>query len=68
MDKLNDWIVEPRWMSVSLIVLKWMMVLMPFIISSIVFFVYELSTTENWMLTWIYIMSLMKIIDMADRK
>ena len=68
MDKANDWIVEPKWMKVSLMILKWMMVMMPFVICSIMMFVTEMSSTENWMWTCIYVMSLMRIIDMADGK
>ena len=59
---------SPRWMTVSLIILKWIMVMMPFLISSIVFFAVDVSGVDEWMWTCIYILSLMKIIDMADGK
>ena len=68
MDKWNDVGLMPRWMSLSLMVLKWMMVMLPFVICSIMMFVTEMSMTENWMWTCIYIMSLMNIIRMADEK
>ena len=68
MDKDISFGLAPRWMRVSLIVLKWMMVMMPFVICSIMMFVTEMSMTENWMWTCIYIMSLMNIIRMADEK
>ena len=58
----------PKWMNISMIILKWLMVMLPFIISSIVFFVYDISGIDEWMWTCIYIMSLTKIIDMADSK
>ena len=58
----------PRWMIISLTVLKWFMVMMPFLISRIGFFVADVSGVDEWMWTCIYIMSLMKIIDMADAK
>ena len=58
----------PKWMNISMIILKWLMVMLPFIISSIVFFVYDVSGINEWMWTCIYIMSLTKIIDMADSK
>ena len=68
MDKDIDFGLAPKWMNVTLIVLKWLMVMLPFIISSIVFFVYDISGIDEWMWTCIYIMSLIKIIDMADSK
>jgi len=64
----QEWDLAPRWMMVSLYVLKWMMVMMPFVICSIMMFVTEMSSTENWMWTCVYIMSLMNIINMADKK
>ena len=68
MDKWNDVDMMPRWMTLSLMVLKWMMVMLPFVICSIMMFVTEMSMTENWMWTCIYMMSLMNIIRMADEK
>ncbi len=68
MDREMEISMIPRWMTISLIVLKWMMVMMPFVICSIMMFVTEMSTTENWMWTCIYIMSLTQIIKMADEK
>ena len=70
MDRWNDDGISmmPRWMILSMVVLKWMMVMMPFVICSIMMFVTEMSTTENWMWTCIYIMSLTQIIKMADEK
>ena len=64
----REWDLAPRWMSISLIVLKWMMVMMPFAICSVMMFVTEMSMTENYMWTCIYIMSLMNIINMTDKK
>ena len=58
----------PRWMTLSLIVLKWIMVITPFLISSVVYFAVDVSGVDEWMWTCIYIMSLMKIIDMVDEK
>ena len=68
MDKWNDVDMMPRWMHLSMMVLKWMMVMLPFVICSIMFFVSELSTTENWMWTCIHIMACWNIIKMADEK
>ena len=70
MDKIVKWIGvgAPRWMIVSLMILKWMMVMLPFIICSIMFFITEMNTNQEWMWTCIYIMSLTQIIKMADEK
>jgi len=68
MEKWNSDIMAPRWMVASLMILKWMMVMLPFIICSVVMFVTEMSTTQEWMWTCIYIMSLTNIIKMADGK
>ena len=58
----------PKWMNVSMMILRWMMVMIPFVICSVMMFVTEMSSTENWMWTCIYIMSLMNIIKMTDEK
>ena len=58
----------PRWMTLSMTVLKWMMVMLPFVICSIMLFVTEMNTNQEWMWTCIYIMSLTQIIKMADEK
>ena len=70
MDKWNNDGISmmPRWMTLSMMVLKWMMVMLPFVICSIMMFVTEMSMTENWMWTCIYMMSLMNIIKMTDEK
>ena len=68
MDKWNDVNMMPIWMTLSMMILKWMMVMLPFVICSIMMFVTEMSMSENWMWTCIYIMSLMNIIRMADEK
>ena len=58
----------PKWMNVSMMVLKWMMVMLPFIICSIMLFVTEMNTNQEWMWTCIYIMSLVQIINMSNEK
>ena len=70
MDRWNDNGISmiPRWMSLSMMVLKWMMVMLPFVICSIMLFVTEMNTNQEWMWTCIYIMSLTQIIKMADEK
>ena len=68
MDKWTDVSMMPRWMTLSLMVLKWMMVMLPFVICSIMLFVSEMNTNQELMWTCIYIMSLTQIIKMADEK
>ena len=70
MDKWNNDGISmmPRWMTLSMMILKWMMVMIPFVICSIMLFVTEMNTNQEWMWTCIYIMSLTQIIKMADEK
>ena len=70
MDKWNNDGISmmPRWMTLSMMVLKWMMVMLPFVICSIMLFVTEMNTNQEWMWTCIYIMSLTQIIKIADEK
>ena len=68
MYRWTDVSMMPRWMTLSMVVLKWMMVMLPFVICSIMLFVTEMNTNQEWMWTCVYIMSLMNIINMADKK
>ena len=58
---------SPRWMRISLYVLKWIMVMIPFVVSSIALF-YEpnMSISESGIWNCIWMISLIKIIDMSD--
>ena len=58
---------SPRWMRISLYVLKWIMFMIPFVVSSIALF-YEpnMSISESGIWNCIWMISLIKIIDMSD--
>ena len=62
---MDKWIgmEAPRWMKISLIVCKWFICIMPFIITSIMFFFQtEMSLWDNWLLTCVYLLSLSNVI------
>ena len=58
---------SPRWMRVSLYVLKWVMVMTPFTICSVIFLIQgEMSMTEEWLWTCVYILSCLAILNMTN--
>ena len=67
MDKQIDLI--PRWLRISMIILKGVIVLIPFIISSIAMF-YEsnMNIMESGLWNCIWLMSLLHILNYADEK
>ena len=69
MDKLNDWELAPQWMKITMIISKWIIAVMPFIMVSImtIFHTFE-STWDNWLVTCVYLLSLANIINMVDSK
>ena len=71
MDKMVKWIGvgAPRWMKVSLILLKGVMVMIPFIVSSIaLFWESDMTLMNSGMWNCIWMMSLLHIINFADEK
>ena len=67
MDKEIDLI--PKWLRISMIIIKGSMVLIPFIISSIaMFWESNMSIMESGLWNCIWIMSLLQIINYADEK
>ena len=68
---MDKWIgiESPKWMRVSLYILKWIMVMLPFTICSILLFIQgEMSTTEEWLWTCVYILSCLTILNMVDNE
>ncbi len=67
MDK--DFKIIPKWLRISMIILKGTIVLIPFIISSIAMF-YEpnMSIMESGLWNCIWLMSLLHILNYADEK
>ena len=68
MDKGIKINMMPKWMNITMIICKWFVYVMPFIITSVMFFsISELTTWDNWLLTCMYLLSLANIINMADK-
>ena len=66
---MDKWIgtEAPRWMRVSLIILKWLMTILPFTICSVIFLIQgEMSMTEEWLWTCVYILSCLAILNMTN--
>ena len=59
----------PKWLRISMIILKGTIVLIPFIISSIaMFYESDMGIMESGLWNCIWIMSLLQIINYADEK
>ena len=68
MDKGIKINMMPKWMNVTMTKCKWFIYVMPFIITSVMFFsISELTTWDNWLLTCMYLLSLANIINMTDK-
>jgi len=64
MDKLE---VFPRWLDLVMIICKWFIHTIPFIICSFMyFFQSEMSLWDNWLLTSVYLLSLSNLINSLD--
>ena len=64
----NDGIsMIPRWMNITMIICKWFICTMPFIICSFMYiFQSEMSLWDNFLLTSVYLLSLSNIINCLD--
>ena len=61
--------IIPKWLRISMIILKGTIVLIPFIISSIaMFYESDMNIMESGLWNCIWIMSLLQIINYADEK
>ena len=59
----------PKWMNITMIICKWFIYTMPFIITSVMFFMKsEMTLWDNWLLTCVYLLSLANIITMVNEK
>ena len=57
----------PRWMDITMIICKWFICTMPFVICSfLMFFKSEMSLWDNMLLTCVYLLSLSNIINCLD--
>ena len=62
--------MTPNWMNVSITIIKWFMYIMPFVCSSIalIFLSDTMSLGENYLLTAVYGLSMLKLWDLVDSK
>ena len=61
--------ILPKWLRISMIILKGVIVLIPFIISSIaMFYESDMGIMESGLWNCIWIMSLLHILNYADEK
>ena len=57
----------PRWMNITMIICKWFITMIPFVICSLMyFFQSEMSLWDNMLLTCVYLLSLSSIINSLD--
>ena len=57
----------PRWMDITMIVCKWLIGIIPFIVCSLMYlFQSEMSLWDNLLLTSVYLLSLSNIINSLD--
>ena len=56
----------PDWMNITMIVCKWIICVMPFVICSLLmFFQSEMSLWDNMLLTCVYLLSLSSVINIV---
>ena len=68
MDKGIKIDMMPKWVNIVMIICKWFIHTMPFIIVSVMFFFKsDMSLWDNWLLTCVYLLSLANIINMTDK-
>ena len=61
--------IIPKWLRISMVILKGSMVLIPFIISSIaMFYESDMGIMESGLWNCIWLMSLLHILNYADEK
>ena len=69
MDKWNVSTMPPRWMNVTITILKWFMVTLPFVICSVKVIVNpEMPTSESWLWVCIHCMACWNLIRWSDNK
>ena len=69
MDKGIKISMMPKWMDTVMMICKWFIYTMPFVITSVMFLMKsEMTLWDNWLLTCIYLLSLANIITMVNEK
>ena len=57
----------PRWMNVTLNICKYMLYVIPFLCCSIAMFIEGTVLSQSYVLTAVYCLSLLKLIEMTDK-
>tara|TARA_Y100001963_G_C6504006_1_gene319119 strand:- start:230 stop:466 length:237 start_codon:yes stop_codon:yes gene_type:complete len=67
MDKKIEFNMMPKWLTLTMFVCKWLMVMIPFVVSSIaLFWESNMSIMDSGLWNCIWMLSLVKIIDMTN--
>lgn len=57
----------PKWMNVTLNICKYFLYVMPFLCCSIAMFIEGTTLSHSYVLTAVYCLSLLKLIEMTDK-
>ena len=66
MDKQNSISLMPKWLNKVMNVCKYFLYIIPFICCSIAMLVEGTPTSQSYVLTAVYCLSLLKLIELAD--
>jgi hypothetical protein len=67
MDKQNSISLMPKWLNKVMNVCKYFLYIIPFICCSIAMLVEGTLTSQSYVLTAVYCLSLLKLIELADK-
>ncbi len=67
MDKQNSISLMPKWLNKVMNVCKYFLYIIPFICCSIAMLVEGTPTSQSYVLTAVYCLSLLKLIELADK-
>ena len=67
MDKQNSISLIPKWLNKVMNVCKYFLYIIPFICCSIAMLVEGTPTSQSYVLTAVYCLSLLKLIELADK-
>ena len=67
MDKQNSISLMPKWLNKVMNVCKYFLYIIPFICCSIAMLIEGTLTSQSYVLTAVYCLSLLKLIELADK-
>ena len=67
MDKQNSISLMPKWLNKVMNVCKYFLYIIPFICCSIAMLIEGTPTSQSYILTAVYCLSLLKLIELADK-